>query len=51
MFKEYKKLSWFFIWALLLACGMIFSNMTGYRILTFSGQQQWTAGGPGGYHK
>ncbi|WP_153825435.1 hypothetical protein [Niastella caeni] len=50
MFKEYKKLSWFFIWALLMAGGMMYANYSGYRIFTFNSQQQWNAGGPG-YHK
>jgi hypothetical protein len=50
MIKEFKKLSWFFIWALLLAGCMLFCNFTGYRVFSFSNQQQWQAGGAG-YHK
>jgi hypothetical protein len=51
MFNEYKKLGWFFIWILILAGCMAYSNLSGYRIFTFSSQQQWNAGGPAGYHK
>ncbi|MBO9200900.1 MULTISPECIES: hypothetical protein [Niastella] len=51
MIEEYKKMKWFFIWVLLLAGGMVFSNMSGYRVFSSGGQQQWKAGGPGLYHK
>jgi hypothetical protein len=50
MFNEYKKLGWFFFWALLMAGCMLFSSFAGYRIFSFGNQQQWNAGGPG-YHK
>lgn len=50
MFKEYKKLSWFFIWALVMAGCMLYANFSGYRIFSFNSQEKWAAGGPG-YHK
>jgi len=49
--KEIKKMGWYYIWVLILAVSMAFSNLTGYRILTFGGQQQWAPGGPTAYHK
>jgi hypothetical protein len=50
MFNEYKKLKWFFLWALLMAGCMLYSNYSGYRMFTFGSQQQWNAAGAG-YHK
>ena len=50
MVNEYKKLKWFFLWALLLAGVMLFCNFTGYRVFSLTNQQKWTARGPG-YHK
>lgn len=40
---------WFIIIALVLTGWMTYANLTGWRVLTFSNQQQWNASGPGGH--
>jgi hypothetical protein len=45
-----RKLAWYYVIVLLLAGGMMFANMTGWRIFTSNSQQAWGASGPG-YHK
>jgi hypothetical protein len=41
---------WFIIIMLVLVVGLVYADLTGWRLFTFSNQQQWNASGPG-YHK
>ncbi|HEY0678147.1 MAG TPA: hypothetical protein VGD17_07665 [Chitinophagaceae bacterium] len=41
---------WFIIFAIAVAGLMTYADMTGWRLFSFSNQQQWSANGPG-YHK
>jgi len=42
---------WFLVFALALATLMSYADLTGWRLLSFSGQQQWNSSGPGTHHK
>ncbi|HEX2607986.1 MAG TPA: hypothetical protein VHK91_11425 [Flavisolibacter sp.] len=41
---------WFIIIGICIASLMAYADVTGWRLFSFSTQQQWNAGGPG-YHK
>jgi hypothetical protein len=41
---------WFLIVVLGLVTWLVYANLTGWRLFYSSGQQQWSARGPG-YHK
>ncbi|HVG16131.1 MAG TPA: hypothetical protein VM935_14270 [Chitinophagaceae bacterium] len=43
-------LRWLLIFSISIAMLLAYANLSGWRILSFSGQQQWNASGPG-YHK
>jgi hypothetical protein len=46
----YYPFRWFFIITIVLTGWLIYANMTGWRIMSSSSQQQWKARGSG-YHK
>ena len=42
---------WFIVLATVLTSLLTYSDYTGWDIFTFNQQQQWSASGPGTYHK
>jgi len=48
--SPFHPLRWFIIIMLVLVSTMVYADLTGWRLFTFSNQQQWNASGPG-YHK
>jgi hypothetical protein len=48
--SPYYPFRWFFVFTLLVVSLLVYANTTGWRLMSFSGQQQWNAKGPG-YHK
>lgn len=45
--SSYYEYRWFIVIFLLVASVMVFHDLTGRRMFAWSGQQQWTASGPG----
>jgi hypothetical protein len=41
---------WFIVFLIGLMTLMVYADLTGLRLFSFSNQQQWNASGPG-YHK
>lgn len=42
-------LRWYLLIAGGLICTMSYADYSGWRLLTFDNQQQWSASGPGGH--
>lgn len=40
---------WFIVFALSLASFMTYADLTGWRLLSLSNQQQWSSSGPGSH--
>lgn len=40
---------WLVLAALLLTTVLVYANLTGWRLLSFSRQQEWSAKGPGAH--
>jgi len=54
LFKEGGRFYGFrsFFWVALVLLGwLVYSDISGWRIFSFGNQQNWSASGPGGYHK
>lgn len=48
--SPYYPFRWFFVFTLLLVGLLVYANSAGWRLMSFSNQQQWNSRGPG-YHK
>ena len=49
--SPYFPFRWFFVFAFFILSILVYANSTGWRLLSFSNQEQWSAKGSGGYHK
>ena len=46
----YYPFRWFIVFAISVFSLLAYADLTGWRLLSFSNQQQWSSRGPG-YHK
>ncbi|MBE9463579.1 hypothetical protein ACFP1I_11665 [Dyadobacter subterraneus] len=47
--QSFYPMRWYFLFAIGMIGWMAYADYTGWRILSFSNNQQWSASGPGGH--